>query len=582
MRLWRIVVEVVVEIVRYWQQHFRVPRYSKLVGVGSIVLIVVVQPLAAQNQTTGDYPFRIGINFPFRGPETATIAQYLQWLNEIPANGMRQMTYADVLWGSVEPQDNQWDFVKSDSALFNPFGIYPIPTLYFMGTGVNSTGLQCPWRACSDPGCGWFEAQDSADSRDYVQTVVQRYQSVTHHWEIANEMDGHTRRPTGMPEADFARFLVLNRQWIQAVDPQAKILLPGLLGTYGLPYATPMRWLRNLLAAGGGEGFDIMNYHDYNAWWTLPAHFDSVKTILTKYGYGDKPIWVTECGVSSDPTNSITPTYVSETQQAADVWRRSSVLFAKGVQTWFWHSFYSSGGQSEWREFGLLNANGEKKKAYFAYQLLLQKIEGFDAADSIVFGEVTDDNTTGGDGQWVVRYRWNDGTVRWVMWSPTQQPYTLTVPANMQVNIIRVVPVSLSADRETAQFDVQTIVPADTTVSIPLTDIPVLVEVEPVTAIETPDPIPQTVRLLPNYPNPFNPGTTIPFELAQPARVELTIVNNVGEVVRHLIQETLPSGTHRIWWDGQNDAGRPVPSGMYFSQLRVGGTLLVRAMLLMK
>ncbi|HFB67940.1 MAG TPA: hypothetical protein ENJ66_03170, partial [Calditrichae bacterium] len=324
MRLWRIVVEAVVKIVRHWQQHFRMPRYSTLVGVGSIVLIVVVQPLAAQNQTTEDYPFRIGINFPFRGPETATIAQYLQWLNEIPANGMRQMTYADVLWGSVEPQDNQWDFVKSDSALFNPFGIYPIPTLYFMGTGVNSTGLQCPWRACSDPGCGWFEAQDSADSRDYVQTVIQRYQSVTHHWEIANEMDGHTRRPTGMPEADFARFLLLNRQWIQAVDPQAKILLPGLLGTYGLPYATPMRWLRNLLAAGGGEGFDIMNYHDYNAWWTLPAHFDSIKAILTEYWYGDKPIWVTECGVSSDPTNSITPTYVSETQQAADVWRRSS------------------------------------------------------------------------------------------------------------------------------------------------------------------------------------------------------------------------------------------------------------------
>ena len=97
MTLWRIVVEVVVEIVRHWQQHFRMPRYSTLVGVGSIVLIVVVQPLAAQNQTTEDYPFRIGINFPFRGPETATIAQYLQWLNEIPANGMRQMTYADVL-----------------------------------------------------------------------------------------------------------------------------------------------------------------------------------------------------------------------------------------------------------------------------------------------------------------------------------------------------------------------------------------------------------------------------------------------------------------------------------------------------
>ncbi len=558
--------------------------YSMMIIVmfGMLLNLTIHREVDARSATQKEYPFRIGINFPFRGPETTTIATYLKLLHDLPANGMRQMTYADVFWGAVEPQDNQWDFVKSDSALLNPYNIYPIPTLYFMGTGTNSNGLQCPWRACSDPGCGWFVEQDSADSRDYVQTVVQRYQSVTHYWEIANEMDGHTRRPTGLPETDFAQFLILNRQWIQAVDPEAKILLPGMLGTYGLPYATPMHWFRNVLAAGGGTGFDIVNYHDYNSWWTLPAHFDSIRQVMKEYGIEDKPIWITECGVSSDPTNSITPDYVNEDQQAADVWRRSAVLFAKGVQVWFWHSFYSSGGQSEWREFGLLNAKGERKKAWYAYQLLLQKVEGFAQADSIEFGTVTDDNSSGGDGRWVVRYRWNDGTTRWVMWSPNNLPYTLGVPRGMQVTLTTVVPTSLSPDRQTAEFDVRTIVPQDTIVEIPLNNVPVLVEMTPVTGIEETVNLPQSVHIQPNYPNPFNPSTTIPFVLDRPAEIRITIVNGAGQVVRHLVDGHLPAGSHRIQWDGRNDSGIAVPSGVYFYQLKVGRSMWVRSMVLMK
>ncbi len=528
-------------------------------------------------------PFRIGINFPFRGREVAPMQTYLALLNEMGARGMRQFIYGDVFWGTVEPQDNQWQFTDSDSALFNPYNIYPIPTLYTMGTSVNGNGLQVPWRACNAPGCGWEISRDSADSRDYVQTVVQRYRNRTHFWEIANEMDGHTHRPEGLPVNEFAQFMILNDQWTKAVDPQAMVLLPGLLGTYGLPRSTPQKWLRDFLDAGGGEGFDILNYHDYNAWWTLPAHYDSLKAILDVYGYGNKPIWVTECSISSDPTVSITPEYASLDEQAADVWRRSAVLFARGVQTWFWHSFWSSGGQSEWREFGLLDAEGNPKKSYYAYKLLLEKIEGFQEARALSFGNVTEDNSTGGDGVWVVQFSWADGTQRWVMWSPDNRSYDFLVQPNAEIQLTKVVPIEIIADSNKAVFDVVNMVATDTVLTIQLSAQPVLVEVTYPTGIRSPDALPAEFTLLKNFPNPFNPFTTIEFELQRGGQVELVIFNVRGQKIRTLInRQRIIRGRHWVQWDGRDESGMVVPSGVYLYRLKVGQQQAVRRMVFLQ
>ncbi len=73
--------------------------------------------------------------------------------------------------------------------------------------------------------------------------------------------------------------------------------------------------------------------------------------------------------------------------------------------------------------------------------------------------------------------------------------------------------------------------------------------------------------LLPAYPNPFNPGTTIEFHLPEAARVQVDIFNSLGQKVRTLIRGHQPAGKHQTTWDGRNDAGVNVPSGVYVIRL---------------
>lgn len=71
------------------------------------------------------------------------------------------------------------------------------------------------------------------------------------------------------------------------------------------------------------------------------------------------------------------------------------------------------------------------------------------------------------------------------------------------------------------------------------------------------------MKKLSNYPNPFNPETKIRFELPEPAQVSLIIYNLLGEEVRTLVNTDLEANFHTIRWDGKNDSGEEVPSGVY-------------------
>ena len=84
-----------------------------------------------------------------------------------------------------------------------------------------------------------------------------------------------------------------------------------------------------------------------------------------------------------------------------------------------------------------------------------------------------------------------------------------------------------------------------------------------------------------NFPNPFNPSTTIPFELRQPAHVSLEVFDILGQRVRALSDEIHSSGRHEIVWNGTDDSGRAVASGIYIYRLVVDGVpLAVRRMIL--
>ena len=106
------------------------------------------------------------------------------------------------------------------------------------------------------------------------------------------------------------------------------------------------------------------------------------------------------------------------------------------------------------------------------------------------------------------------------------------------------------------------------------------VAIEPVT-----DNIPDKFNLEQNYPNPFNPSTNIPFTLAKSAEVSLKIFNIIGQEVRTLVNGQRQAGQYTLQWDGKDDFGRSVASGIYFYKLSVSGgenLTLTRKMILMK
>jgi hypothetical protein len=97
-------------------------------------------------------------------------------------------------------------------------------------------------------------------------------------------------------------------------------------------------------------------------------------------------------------------------------------------------------------------------------------------------------------------------------------------------------------------------------------------------AIETP----KDFRLFQNYPNPFNPTTAIEFDLKKPQKIQLEIFNIVGKKMRTLANENFNSGRHSLVWDGKNDFGENLPSGIYLYALESPYEKVVRKMTLVK
>ena len=95
--------------------------------------------------------------------------------------------------------------------------------------------------------------------------------------------------------------------------------------------------------------------------------------------------------------------------------------------------------------------------------------------------------------------------------------------------------------------------------------------------------LPTAFALADNFPNPFNPATTIQYALPQAADVELTVYNLVGQPVRTLVAEHQSAGRYAVEWDATNDSGHSLSSGMYFYRLQAGEEFLeVKKMLLLK
>ncbi|MBA7592838.1 hypothetical protein ES708_35032 [subsurface metagenome] len=127
------------------------------------------------------------------------------------------------------------------------------------------------------------------------------------------------------------------------------------------------------------------------------------------------------------------------------------------------------------------------------------------------------------------------------------------------------------ADRFAITFTVSDDAPADAFVEIPLSfvtddgrkwDYSVTAQVE--------NTHPESYALFENYPNPFNPSTTISYALKESAHTTLIVYNAMGQKVRTLTDSHMPAGRHEATWNGRDESGNSVSSGVYFYTLTAG------------
>ena len=94
--------------------------------------------------------------------------------------------------------------------------------------------------------------------------------------------------------------------------------------------------------------------------------------------------------------------------------------------------------------------------------------------------------------------------------------------------------------------------------------------------------VPARFTLGQNTPNPFNPVTSIQFEIAKPGPAAVRIFSVNGRLVRVLVERPFTPGQYRVRWDGRDERGRPVASGVYVLEATSGGERLVRKITALK
>lgn len=92
----------------------------------------------------------------------------------------------------------------------------------------------------------------------------------------------------------------------------------------------------------------------------------------------------------------------------------------------------------------------------------------------------------------------------------------------------------------------------------------------------------KSFKLMQNYPNPFNPYTNIPYEIPKMGKVEVNIYDVNGRLIKNLVNENQQPGSYKIIWNGKNEKGIKVSSGLYIYQVKLERTTLSQKMVLLK
>ncbi|HID64158.1 MAG TPA: hypothetical protein EYP49_15675 [Anaerolineae bacterium] len=305
---------------------------------------------------------------------------------------MRWVRYNAIRWDVVQPNGPgtyDWGALSNvESHLLNAqqAGLWPIVII----RGTPSWAQKIPGYSCGPI------KQDRLDEfATFVSAVVQRYKDPPYNvkfWELWNEPDnlpwgspdsgygcwGDTTDSAGYGGGYYAQMLKQAYPAVKAADPEAQVLIGGLLYAWYDPYGRPMiNFLKGVLAAGGGDYFDILSYHAYSspadeAYWIdewgetiLEAKTAHIRQVLAAYGYADKPMMCTEAGYRTFGDDSKLET------QANYVVTDYVQAFSSGLKVHIWY-----GLKNDFQGTSLLNPDLSPKPACNAYQAMTQQLDG--------------------------------------------------------------------------------------------------------------------------------------------------------------------------------------------------------------
>jgi hypothetical protein len=196
---------------------------------------------------------------------------------------------------------------------------------------------------------------------------------------------------------------------------------------------------------------------------------------------------------------------------------------------------------------------------------------------------------------WIEEFKNKDEQKIWLAFCPVLMDigvqvfpdHFLPVVTNIMIDCPQAVELDVDDVKEvkiSTLSDTWTVEAVNGKVSFSLGKNPVFIKEISNTSIEETDGItPNEFQLNQNYPNPFNPETTISYQLAVNGDVTLKIYDMLGQEVRTLINENKPVGYHSVVWNGTDNSGRQVSSGVYFYQLQSGNNISqIKKLLLIK
>lgn len=377
-------------------------------------VVITESPTTAVPTTTttpNNAPPQIGFNFirfymndsapKNTGKVLDKTTPYLQPTNifadftKLGAQTYRQFVNADLLWDIVEPQENAWSFTAQDAVI--PVGSQtPIVTLF----ALQYASPTPPWATT-------FQKTLGPEGQAYLDKIIDRYGASVKYWEVGNEMDHwriadqttgtvpdamakkfNARAPDVSPADGFSpeeqgKFLAEVADYIRAKDADAVIVLPGMSGLSDYQINT---WFTGILKGGGTDAFDIINYHYYGDWKDYAAGRARLQAFIDANGLGNKPVWLTETGSTSEATLTNLTNYPnSEETQAADIFRRLIPAYAHGDALAMWHTYISSPTTpgNTWGGYGVLTDKDVKKPSYWSFKLLADELIPFSKVETI-------------------------------------------------------------------------------------------------------------------------------------------------------------------------------------------------------